>query len=102
MLWVSGDDPGRKREEPMSNSDQIPVVTYTTAEADYDGFGTQTLSEVGRTTNGKVIRKVQTPARHLRWQRMRYASGCKMVADEAEYQDLVGYNLVRPLAEAAS
>jgi hypothetical protein len=101
MMEVSGDDPGGKCDEPMSNPDKTTVVTYTTAEAAYDGFGTTTLCEVGRTTNGKTIRKVETPALHLRWQRMRYASGCKMVADEAEYQKLVGYDLVRPLAEAS-
>lgn len=102
MMSVSGDDPGGKREEPMSNLSPL-VVTYTTAEIAYDGFGTVTVEVVGLATNGKPIRKVTTPAQHARWQCQRYASGFKMVADEVEYAKLVAYDLVRPLpAEVAS
>lgn len=76
------------------------VVTYTTAEEAYDGFGTQTAEVVG-TTRGKTIRKVTTPAQHVNWQRMRYGSGLHMAIDEAEFRKLVDYDLVA-LAEVTS
>lgn len=70
------------------------VATYTTAEEAYDGFGTTTIDVVGRSKNGKTIRKVHTPEPHVRWQRMRYGSGLHMALDEAGYRDLLAHGLV--------
>lgn len=49
------------------------VATYTTAPADYDGFGTAGV-DVG-TMAGRTVRRVVTPAEHYGWQRDRYRSG---------------------------
>jgi len=50
------------------------------------GLGTTDRPDCPDLEDSRAVRKLQD----------------RMVADEAEYQDLVGYNLVRPLAEAAS
>jgi len=70
------------------------VITYTTAQVDYDWFGTRTIAVVGHASNGKAIRKVESPAERVEAQRDRYASGLHMVADETEWQKLVAYKLV--------
>jgi hypothetical protein len=83
------------------------TVTYTTAPADYDWFGTHTIEECagttinvfqhqGRSENGKTIRKVSGPANRVEAQRGRYSSGNHMAVDETEWKKLVDYKLVTP------
>ena len=62
--------------------------TYTTAETAYDGFGTRTVKVVGATRNGKTVRLGETPAEHVDWQRMRYASGMNLSADETKWSEI--------------
>ena len=52
-------------------------VAYTTAPADYDGFGTVTLvPDAGRDlTNGQTLRKVGIRPDAWAWQTSQYASG---------------------------
>lgn len=90
---------GRRRRRHRNTDGEI---TYTTAPEGYDGFGTRTIEVVGLATDGKEIRKVETPHPHGEWQRQRYWSGNHLVADEQEYQKLVGYDLVRPLVRQAN
>lgn len=90
---------GRRQARLHNQGDR--VVTYTTAEEAYDGFGTQTEAIVGKTDRGKTIRKVTTPARHVNWQRMRYGSGLHMAIDETEFQKLVDYGMVTLEGNAA-
>lgn len=59
------------------------IDTYTTAPADYDGFGTTTIGVVGRTA-GRTVRHVRTPAAHTDWQRNRYWSGAIYLVATAE------------------
>jgi DNA repair protein RadC len=77
-------------------ADERETVTYTTAPADYDWFGTHTIGIAGTTAppHSKTIRKVAGPASRVGEQRGRYASGNHMAVDEAEWKKLVGYNLV--------
>lgn len=81
------------------------VVTYTTAPADYDWFGTYTVGIVAEDSRGKIIRKVKGPASRVEMQRGRYMSGNHLAVDEAEYKKLVAYKLVgqySPSLRAAS
>lgn len=76
---------------------KMNVVTYTTAPADYDWFGTtEIIPDVGTHVGaiGKTVRKVEGPADRVEEQRDRYASGCHMAADETEWAKLVSYKLV--------
>ena len=70
------------------------VVTYTTAPEDYDWFGTHTVTIAGKDKRGKTVRMVMSDPKHVDAQRGRYASGLHMVADQAEWDKLVSYNLV--------
>ena len=90
---------GRPREacpcDKTAREDE--VVTYTTAPADYDWFGTRTLvGAAGITQRDKAVRKVAGPARYLESQRDRYRSGLHMAVDEAEWRKLVSCELVDP------
>lgn len=74
-----------------------PVVTYTTAPADYDWFGTRELDAwVGSTKapGSKKVRKVVSPADEVENMRARYSSGLHMAVDETEWKKLVDYKLV--------
>lgn len=80
------------------------VRCYTTAEIDYDWFGTRELAPaVARTTGGrqKTIRLVEIPTERANAQRGRYGSGLHLVADDAEWAKLVGYGLVEMLDDTA-
>jgi hypothetical protein len=73
------------------------VRCYTTAEIDYDWFGTREIDpDVGNTTGGrqKIVRLVEIPTERADAQRGRYGSGLHLVADDAEWAKLVGYGLV--------
>ena len=73
------------------SEDRAPVgmvLTYTDAPTDYDGFGTTTVREVGRTTRGATVRLVSTPPEHMQWQRDRYASGLHLYADENRWSEI--------------
>lgn len=74
---------------------EATVVTYTTAGAEYDWFGTEDDGPVGTASNGKTVRKVRSPEGREGAQRGRYQSGCHMSVDEAEWIKLVDYGLVR-------
>lgn len=91
--------PSKIDEAAMSPSQLNPgeVATWTTAPKDYDWFGTREICAAGRATNGKVIRMVAGPAHRVEVQRDRYASGCHMAADRAEWEKQVAYDLVKPL-----
>ena len=69
-------------------------VIFTSAPREYDYWYTTQLSEdVGRTTNRQTIRKVETA--RSEGQAGRYFSGAiYMVADQGEFDKLVGYGLV--------
>jgi hypothetical protein len=76
----------------MDELDVVPagtewVETWTDAPDAYDGFGTQTVEVVAGWFRGGMgwvpVRKVRSPARHVKWQRMRYASGSYLSADAA-------------------
>ena len=84
----------RLTPEGLSIAREIETITYTTAPADYDWFGTTTVATVGRASNGKAIRKVVGPTARVEAQRDRYASGLHMVADETEWAKLVAHKLV--------
>jgi len=71
------------------------VITYTTAPEAYDWFGTRT-ERIAGTTGGKTVRMVSSRTAHVEAQRDRYASGCHMAKDEAEWTKLVTYKLAVP------
>jgi len=87
------------QEQAATKTDDT-VVTYTTAPADYDGFGTRTDRAAVARSSGKLIRRVRTPAPHVNWQRMRYGSGLHMAADEAEFAKMREYGLLEPAQRA--
>lgn len=68
-------------------SDDPEEITYTTASPTYDGFGTKTIETIGKNKDGKDIRKVSTPKRHLDWQRNRYLSGGHFAASEQDWSE---------------
>jgi hypothetical protein len=75
------------------------TTIYTTAPADYDwGNATREIAIVGKTRNGKTVRKVETRDNLAEEQGSRYASGCHMAVDEIEWQKLISYNLVEVIA----
>jgi hypothetical protein len=61
------------------------VPTWTSAPVDYDGFGTVTVEADCGVYCGKPIRKVETPLKHLNWQRDRYGSGLHTAASAVEW-----------------
>ena len=75
---------------------------YTTAPADYDGFGTITDDIAGHDKHGKQVRRVTVDPAYLNWQVMRYTSGLYMAADETEWQKLVQYQLCKQETSNAS
>jgi hypothetical protein len=77
------------------------TITYTTAPADYDWFGTRTVRIAGRDKRGKTIRMVRSDPKHLQSQRDRYMSGLHMAVDETEWEKLVRYGLVTEGSELA-
>lgn len=75
------------------------MITYTTAPADYDWGWTRELDGcAGVDQRGRYIRKVVTTEGRGPAQRLRYASGLHMAADEAEWRKLVDYGLVTEAA----
>ena len=81
----------RERAKAHEND---PIVTYTTAPADYDWFGTVTVEVAGCDSRGRAVRKVTGPKAHVEAQRGRYGSGLHLAVDEAEWAKLVAYKLV--------
>jgi hypothetical protein len=73
----------------MTHTAEPRVVTYTTAPAEYDGFGTR-IAQVMGTYNGHIMRRVTTPERHVRWQRDRYGSGLFSSWSEQDWQQVQG------------
>lgn len=73
-------------EEEMKPNQR--TVFYTTAPADYDGFGTEALTTVG-TYNHKPLRKVRIHDPHISWQMNRYWSGLHPVFTEKQFHDLL-------------
>jgi hypothetical protein len=58
---------------------------YTTAPANYDGFGTVEMeADAGEDNRGLTIRKVAVQHEHLDWQMARYASGLHGVVTAAD------------------
>lgn len=80
----------------------MTVTTYTTAPECYDGFGTRTVDpEAGHLRGGTVVRRVETPSRHVEWQRQRYLSGYTyLVADEAKWREQIEHGLATDLPAA--
>lgn len=71
------------------------MITYTTAPRDYDwGCTRELVAVMGTDKRGRAVRKVVTRGGLGAEQRMRYASGLHMAADESEWRKLVGYGLV--------
>lgn len=80
----------RKRgARSMPQTAEPRIVTYTTAPAEYDGFGTR-IEQVMGTYNGHIMRRVTTPERHVRWQRDRYGSGLFSSWSEQDWQQVQG------------
>ncbi len=78
----------------MSNETEW-VKTWTTAPAEYDGFGTERIKIVGVTKNGGEMWEVRTPEAHVAWQRGRYYSGSYVVILTADdLQDQKDFGLV--------
>jgi hypothetical protein len=73
----------------MPQTAEPRIVTYTTAPAEYDGFGTR-IEQVMGTYNGHIVRRVTTPERHVRWQRDRYGSGLFSSWSEQDWQQVQG------------
>jgi hypothetical protein len=74
---------------------ETKTVIFTTAEAAYDyGYVQVVDANVGTATNGKVIRKVLIPAKHVVYQVGRYQSGFHLVANQEQWDKLVEYGLV--------
>lgn len=72
-------------------------VAWTTAPADYDGWGTVTLdAEAGTTDRGQVIRKVLIDPRHWDWHMQRYGSGNYVGLSEAELPRFRSFWTMRP------
>lgn len=71
------------------------VFTYTTAPADYDWFGSKTVSIAGHDKRGRPIRLVSSDPQHAQAQRERYMSGLHMAVDDTEWEKLVKYDLVK-------
>lgn len=87
---------------PTSTEDASDVTTtYTTAPADYDWWFTRDLGPAG-TIRGKTVRKVEVNRTRVDEQCGRYASGCHMAVDEAEWQKLVAYKLAVAIPVAKS
>lgn len=64
---------------------ETPVILFTTAPVDYDGFSTRELVQIaGRDDRGRKIRKISVLPRDLEWQKGRYASGMYAVATPEE------------------
>jgi len=75
-------------------SDEAQTITYTTAPADYDWFGTHTIEIAGKDSRGRDVRKVSGPTSRVQAQRDRYGSGLHMAVDQTEWDKLVSYKLV--------
>lgn len=92
-----------KQEGCDAKHDQSEVgfcfgVVYTTAEADYDYCHAEDKGVVGHTVNRfpKPVRKVVlTDLSRADYQKARYSSGFHLVADQAEFDKLVNYGLVK-------
>lgn len=51
------------------------VCFFTDARVDYDGFGTETLADIGEDARRRHWRLVAIRREHAQWQRDRYISG---------------------------
>lgn len=76
----------------------LPVIAYTTAPEDYDGFGTVTLEVMGTLTgyDGNIhdahvstYRKIAMESKHARWQMQRNGSGFYNTHTPAEFAELL-------------
>ncbi len=76
--WGQDDDPRRVSR----------VEIYTTAPAEYDGFGTHTLETLGDTKYGQPLRKVSVRSDFIEWQTQRYLSGMYAAMGQADYDAL--------------
>lgn len=76
------------------------VTRFTTAEKDYDGFGTETIEETGyHDRNRRPVRKVQIRAEHLDWQEGRNGSGLRQTCTEEQFNEFVemgAFTLIQP------
>ena len=69
------------------------IIGYTTAPANYFGFGTMALEAHG-TYCGKVVLKIAMEPEHAEWQRQRNGSGMHPTWSEEEFtavQAMRGY-----------
>lgn len=74
------------------------VIRYTTAPVDYDWMGTEDLGVAGHDkSDGKPWRKVRIDPDYVDGQADRYASGLKPCVSPAEWDKLIGYELVKPV-----
>jgi len=88
----------------MTTKPTMTVRCYTTAEIDYDWFGTREVAPaVARTKGGsqQTIRLVEIPTDRANAQRGRYGSGLHLVADDAEWATLLDYGMVEMLDDTA-
>ncbi len=58
------------------------IIVWTTAPADYDSFGAETITAEINAWHGKTLRSVAVDPRHANYQRDRYTSGINFVGDE--------------------
>ncbi len=58
------------------------IIVWTTAPADYDSFGAETITAEINAWHGKTLRSVAVDPRHARYQGDRYASGLHFVGDD--------------------
>ena len=76
------------------------AITYTDAPVAYDGFGTRTVALMGQIASSmglRFVRKVETPAGDVEWQRNRYASGMYLSANPEQLSRVA--DLIRELGE---
>jgi hypothetical protein len=80
------------------NTEEKPRdVTFTDAPAEYDytGFGAREEEIVGKTRQGRPVRKVSTVAGfYTENQRMRYGSGCHFAATQERWDEIKDHILV--------
>jgi len=97
----SNDFYGRKRPVKKVQEPQEELVYYyTTAEEDYDGFGTKTVeSDVGLDSRGRPFRKVGIKPKSEKWQVQRYWSGNHRPLSEEEFSEQVSMGLIKPIVD---
>lgn len=70
------------------------TTRITSAPESYDGFGTETVEQLGRLgSRGRTYRRVSVIEEHEEWQRARYLSGLYVCLPEDEFAQWVEWAL---------